>query len=195
MPAETKEQFRGLGIARQLDQRLLLPDAKGDVEHGEGGQRIAAAGGALLDLGGLVGFLGGLALLVPDLLDGRNDDLERLQRLDRFLVEAKDEQLPPVLDLDRVALEFTRDVLGSLRGKIHKVRRISLRQVGVYCKRGGSGRPDLVIGIHWICRRITLRGSHFPTRIWSRYGLVFFLARDLIKDFNLRSRCKRHQII
>jgi hypothetical protein len=43
-----------------------------------------------------VDLLGQLALPVPDLLDGGDNRLQCLERIDRFLIKAKNEQLPPM---------------------------------------------------------------------------------------------------
>ncbi len=117
--AEAVEQLRGLRRARQLDEVLFLARVERDGMDRGRGQRLLAAGRALLLLGFLIGVLGLLTADGPYLLDGGEDDLQGLKRLDRLLVKAENQELAPVADLGRIALEFTKDVLCGLGGEIH----------------------------------------------------------------------------
>ena len=110
-------------IFRQLDEGLLLPDSQRDGMDRRGRKGLIAAGGALLLFGFLVGVLGLLAALVPDLFDSGGDDLQGLERLNRFLVEAKDEELPPMSHFGGIAFDLAENILGCLRGEIHIVIR------------------------------------------------------------------------
>jgi hypothetical protein len=85
-----------------------------------GRQRLFAAGGALFQAGLFVDVLGLLSLLIPDLLDRGEDYLQGLKGLDRFLIETKDKELPPMAYFRRITLDFAENILGCLCGKIHK---------------------------------------------------------------------------
>src|SRR5271155_1034084 len=114
--------------------------------HRGGRQRFLAARGALLEPGLLVGLLGLRPLLIPDLLDRGQDDLQGLERLDRFLIETKNEKLPPVAYFRRVAFNLAKDVLGSLRGKIHRKFNLTLTCCdGTRVRRGLKCRKLLTV--------------------------------------------------
>ncbi len=104
--AETAKQRGRLRRLRQLDEHFLLPDVQRDGVDGRGRQRFATASGALLDLGILEGVLGLLPFNRPDLFDRAQDHLQGLERIDRLLVEAKDEKLPPMPHFRGVALNL-----------------------------------------------------------------------------------------
>jgi len=120
------EAVKQRGVLRrlgQLDEVLFLADAQRYRLHIGRGQRLAAAGGALLYLRVLVGLFRFLLFLVPDGFDPGQDHLQRLQRFDRFLVEAEDEELSPMSHFGRIAFDLAENILGCLRGEIHRLRR------------------------------------------------------------------------
>src|ERR1700722_16300641 len=85
-----------------------------------GRQRFLAAGGALFQAGLLVGILGLQPPLIPNLFDRGDDGLQSLKSLNRFLIETKDEELPPMPYFRRIAFNLAENILGCLRGKIHR---------------------------------------------------------------------------
>ena len=74
-------------------------------------------------LGFLVGIAEFLAALVPDLFDTGGDDLQGLERLDRFLIETKNEKLAPMTYFRWIAFDLAQDILSGLGGEIHENRR------------------------------------------------------------------------
>jgi len=123
--AKPVEESRLLRILRQFDEGLLLPHAQGDGMNRRGREGLGAAGGALLLFRLLVGILGALSALVPDLFDPSGDGLQRLEGVDRLLVETKDEKLAPMPYFSRITLNFDEDVLRCLGGKIHRDTELS----------------------------------------------------------------------
>ena len=123
---------------------------------GERRQRFLAAGGALFLARGFMALLGFLPPLVPDLLDPGDDDLQGLEGLDRFLVEAKNEQLAPVPHFRRIALNLPQNVLCGLRGEIHR----SIANLYLRCPRRSWATSGL-----WLILCNSISHEHNSVRI------------------------------